>query len=309
MLRMLEPKQTPWQSGPFRVWRQGLCFGQTYEDPAIELDAFPPQSRVFSIGGAGDTARALAAAGHCVTAVDINPAQTAYAEARTVGNPPRRGIAERLLEVGRNLTALAGWSRVRLEVFLGLSDCGEQIEFWDCELDTAVWRAAVDTLLAPRLLSVCYRNPFITSLPRDFGSRFRRRLRRGWAHHPNCSNPFAASLLLGKPLPEPSAAGFPIRFVCADAADFLESSVPEAFEAFALSNIGDGASPGYLRRLRAAVEHAAAPGAVVVTRSFREPGQGIAANRAAFDRSLLWGVVEVSCAESGCTGGAPCCIC
>jgi methylase of polypeptide subunit release factors len=36
---------------------------------------FKPQSRVFAIAGAGCTARALAAAGHFVTAVDINARQ------------------------------------------------------------------------------------------------------------------------------------------------------------------------------------------------------------------------------------------
>jgi hypothetical protein len=72
-----------------------------------------------------------------------------------------------------------------------------------------------------------------------------------------------------------------------------------------LSNIGDGAPSGYLRRLRAAIEQAAAPGAVVVTRTFAEPDDNTIANWAAQDRSLLWGAVEVNRIE----GGKPCCIC
>ncbi len=298
-----ELKQTPWRRGPFRAWPRGLSFGQTYEDPEIELEAFVPRSRVFCIAGAGYTARALAATGHHVTAVDINPAQVAYAESRTAGIPPHVGAAERLLAFGRKLARVTGWTRTRLENFLELSDCEEQLDFWDRCLDTPAWRSAVDTLLAPRLLGLCYRSPFLKSLPREFGLRLRQRLRRGWAGHSNSRNPFAALLLLGRPLLEPGAPIEPIQFVCADAADFLESCPPGAFDAFSLSNIGDGASPEYLQRLHAAMEHASVPGAVVVTRSFREPGQGMARNRAAFDRSLLWGVVEVSHMGSIGAGG------
>jgi S-adenosylmethionine:diacylglycerol 3-amino-3-carboxypropyl transferase len=66
---------TAWRRGPFRLRPRGPIFGQTYEDSAIELRVFKPQSRVFAIAGAGCTARALAAAGHFVTAVDINARQ------------------------------------------------------------------------------------------------------------------------------------------------------------------------------------------------------------------------------------------
>lgn len=308
MWRPRDLGQTPWRRGPFRARPLSLFFGHTYEDPGIELEACAPRSRVFSIAGAGDTARALAAAGHCVTAVDINPAQLAYAEARAAGSPAHLGTADRLLGFGRNLARLAGWSRARLEGFLSLSDCAEQIDFWDRELDTARWRSAVDTLLAPQLLGVCYRSPFLRSLPRDFGLRLRRRLRRGWASHPNDRSPFAALLLLGRSLPEPGAARSPIRFVCADAADFLESCPPGTFEAFSLSNVGDGASPEYLVRLQAAIEHAAVPRAVVVSRSFREPDSAVATNQAGLDRSLLWGVVDVRKVKI-LAGGVPCCTC
>jgi len=301
-----DPKRTPWRQGPFRAWPRRLLFGQTYEDFGIELAAFPPGSRVFSIAAAGSTARALAAAGHRVTAVDIHQAQVEYARARDAGGAPRAGVAEHLLEFGRNLARLAGWSRARLEAFLSFSDCGEQTEFWDRELDTARWRTVVDTLLAPRLLGLCYRNAFAGSLPRDFGPRLRGRLRRGWAAHPNSRNPFAALLLVGKPLSQPATAAQPIRWVCADAADFLESCPPGAFDAFSLSNIGDGATPEYSQRLRAAVAQASAPGALVVSRSFREPNGHTAANRAGLDRSLLWGVVEVK-PVAVCTGGVSCC--
>jgi hypothetical protein len=76
-----------------------------------------------------------------------------------------------------------------------------------------------------------------------------------------------------------------------------------------LSNIGDGASPDYLCRLRVAIDHAAAPNAIVVTRSFAEPGPNTLANWAPLDRSLLWGVVEVSRAAEIRPGGKSCYTC
>src|SRR5260370_18927990 len=103
MMRTLEPTSTPWRRGPFRAQQRGLTFGTTYEDSSIELQAFKPRSRVFCIAGAGCTARALAAAGHHVTAVDINPLQLGYAQSRAAGGPLRMGVADRWLVFGRNL--------------------------------------------------------------------------------------------------------------------------------------------------------------------------------------------------------------
>lgn len=302
-----ETNSTAWRRGPFRLRPRGPLFGQTYEDSAIELRVFKPQSCVFAIAGAGCTARALAAAGHRVTAVDINARQLGYARGRADGEPARRGAVEHLLAIGRNLATVAGWSRPRLAHFLSLSDGSEQAEYWDRWLDTPIWRAVVDAFLAPRLLGLVYAGPFVDSLPKGFGERIRQRLRRGWSLHANCSNPYAAALLLGQAPAEYGHSVSPINFVCADAAEFLENS-PAPFDAFALSNIGDGASLTYQRRLRDAVERAAAPGAVLVTRSFREPVAETAANWAAMDRSLLWGVVEVSRIDGGRTGEPLCCI-
>jgi len=309
MLPTTKTASTPWRRGPFKAYLHQLTFGQTYEDSGIELQAFRPRSRVFCIAGAGYTARALAEAGHYVTAVDINPLQLGYAQSRAAGGALRMGIAERLLAFGRNLARLAGWSTGKLTDFLNLSDPGEQVEYWDRRLDTRALRVAVDTLFAPRLLGICYGGPFIESLPQDFGLRLRQRLRRTWATHSNRSNPYAPSLLLGRPPVEPNAPEFPIQFVCADAADFLECCHPAAFDGFSLSNIGDGVSPEYLCRLRVAIDHAAAQNAIVVARTFAEPGADTLVNWAPQDRSLLWGVVEVSRTTESCLGGKPCCTC
>jgi S-adenosylmethionine:diacylglycerol 3-amino-3-carboxypropyl transferase len=273
------------------------------------LRAFKPQSRVFAIAGAGYTARALAAAGHRVTAVDIDPEQLAYAKSRAEGGPGRAGAAEQLLAFGRGMAKLAGWSQRKLVEFLNLSDCARQIEYWDERLDTPIWRAAVDTLLAPRLLGLCYAAPLAASLPDEFGRRIRQRLRRGWASHPNRSNPYAAALMLGTAPVDPGPSATPIQFVCADAAEFLEGCPPSTYDAFALSNIGDGASQEYLLRLRNAVEHAAAPNAVVVSRTFAEPGPDTTTNWAALDRSMLWGVVYAGAITTFDERGKQCSIC
>jgi S-adenosylmethionine:diacylglycerol 3-amino-3-carboxypropyl transferase len=244
-----------------------------------------------------------------VTAVDINPHQLAYAQSRAEGGPGRAGAAERLLAFGRGLARLTGWTQRKLVEFLDLSDCARQIEYWDERLDTPIWRAAVDTLLAPRLLGLCYAAPFAASLPQEFGRRIRQRIRRGWASHPNRSNPYAAALMLGTAPVDPGTPATPIQFVCADAAEFLERCPPSAYDAFALSNIGDGASQEYLRRLRNAVEHTAASNAVVVSRTFAEPAPDITTNWAALDRSMLWGVVDVSPVTKFGDGGKRCSIC
>jgi hypothetical protein len=55
----------------------------------------------------------------------------------------------------------------------------------------------------------------------------------------------------------------------------------------------DAAPPAFRERLLAAVRRAAAPGAVLVLRSFWEPDDPAAAEWAARDRSLLWGGIEV----------------
>ncbi|HXK24727.1 MAG TPA: DUF3419 domain-containing protein, partial [Myxococcota bacterium] len=94
------------------------------------------------------------------------------------------------------------------------------------------------------------------------------------------------------PPPPPEAKA--IRFVHADAAAFLEGEPPGSFDGFTLSNIPDGTGPEYERRLLAAVERAAAPGAIAVLRSMREPEvDSRAENKAAEDRAMLWGLVEV----------------
>jgi S-adenosylmethionine:diacylglycerol 3-amino-3-carboxypropyl transferase len=287
---------TPWHRGSFNSQRPQppqLLFGRMYEDAAIELKLFRPGSRVFSIASAGCTARALAAAGHRVTAVDVNPRQLEYAQSRAAGGRVREGAAERMLSRSRALLGLIGWSRRKLNAFLELNDPAEQIDYWDRNLDSSLWRVGVDTALSPWLLRMVYADPFVDFAGSGFGERIRGRLRRCWANHPNRSNPYAWNVLLESRADHFSPAVHPIAFACADAATFLETCEPASFDAFSLSNIEDGAPPDYTRRLRAAVRQAAAPGAISVLRSFAEPRWTTGSNWAARDRSLLWGSVNV----------------
>lgn len=283
---------TPWQAGTFRGNTARLLFGSMYEDPAIELEAFAPQSRVFCIASAGCTARALSSAAHRVTAVDINARQLQYAQARANGAPLCEGAAERMLRRGRALLPLFGWSKRRVREFLLLHDPAEQVHYWRQILNSLSWRWTVDVLLSRCVLGLIYASPFLTPVPQNFGAQIRARLQRGWASHSNLTNPYAWRLLLGEDPETGSSLARPIRFVCADAARYLESSAAGSFDSFSLSNITDGASPSYVQRLQRAVKHAAAPDAVVVARSFAEPACA-ENNLAARDRSLLWGSVRV----------------
>jgi S-adenosylmethionine:diacylglycerol 3-amino-3-carboxypropyl transferase len=178
--------------------------------------------------------------------------------------------------------------------FLQLDDIAEQTRFWREHLDTARFRAAVDGLLSLTALRRLYATRFLDFLPPRLGAVMRARLARGFAAHPNRSNPFARSLLLGELAPPmPPIRSAQIRFERADAASFLERQPHGSFDGFALSNILDGDGESYAHRLHAAVRRAATPRATVVQRSFREPRANDPNNRAGDDRSMLWGIVDV----------------
>jgi S-adenosylmethionine:diacylglycerol 3-amino-3-carboxypropyl transferase len=291
------PAGTVWERGRFdaRKGPRKVLFGRMYEDPAIELAAFRPGGRVFCIASAGCTALALAPR-HEVVAVDVNPVQLEYAARRLAGAPAVRGAAERLMDVARAFAPLVGWSARRLRAFLDLADGREQAAFWRRHLDTWRFRAALDALLSTTALAAVYASPFLAFLPRRLGAIMRARLAGGFARHPNRTNPYARALLQGEPpaAAPPPAGASAVRLVCADAAGHLESAPAASFDGFTLSNILDGAGPDYRARLFGAVRRAAAPGAVVVLRSFAEPDAAARGpNRAADDRALLWGIVDV----------------
>src|SRR5687767_14536666 len=100
---------TAWDQGRFdrRGGPRNILFGSMYEDPTVEAEAFPPGGRVLAIASAGCTARSLAARGHDVVAVDINPIQLAYARRRLAGQPAEVGTAERVMAALRRLLPLA----------------------------------------------------------------------------------------------------------------------------------------------------------------------------------------------------------
>ena len=286
--------ETAWTAGrlsPFHGPRR-LLFGHMYEDAGIERKAFAGKERVFCIASAGSTALQLAHQ-HDVVACDINPVQLAYAERRARGGSIETGDVERAMKVTRMLMPLMGWRTGTVRAFLALSDVAEQAAFWREHLDTRRFRVALRALMSPLVLRAGYAPHFLSVLPEGFGVVLRKRLERGFARHPNATNPYARSLLLGEGSNEPLPRASNIRFVCADAASWLESSPAGSFDGFALSNIGDGATPAYGERLWRAVRHAASPDAVVVWRTFAEPRSKHGENHAERDRSLLWGIVAV----------------
>jgi S-adenosylmethionine:diacylglycerol 3-amino-3-carboxypropyl transferase len=284
-----------WVHGRFDAQRgpSKLLFGRMYEDAAIECAAFAPGGRVFCIASAGCTAMKLAPS-HEVVAVDINPSQLAYAERRFAGERGVRGTAERVMAFGRAFAPAAGWHASTLRTFLEFDDPGEQIAYWRRHLDTRRFRMSVDSLLSLVSLRTVYASPFLAFLPPRMGAVMRGRMERCFARHPNRTNPYARALLLGD-LPDetPPPEATRIRLVLADAVEFLEAQPAGSFAGFALSNVLDGASDAYARRLIAAVKRAATHDAVTVLRSFREAPQASPTNRAADDRAMLWGVVDV----------------
>jgi S-adenosylmethionine:diacylglycerol 3-amino-3-carboxypropyl transferase len=287
--------ETAWDRGRFdaRAGKGQVLFGRMYEDTTIELGVFPPGGRVLCIASAGDTAMALAAS-HDVVAVDINPVQLAYAERRFAGAERTVGTAERVMASGRVFLPLLGWRRTRVLEFLALDDPAQQAEYWRLHLDTARFRVALDAMFSFSALRTVYASPFLNFLPARLGAVMRGRLQRGFALHANRSNPFARALLTGElDHARPDFDPQRIRLVHSDAAAYLEAQPAGSFNGFTLSNILDGAAPSYRERLRRAVRHAAASDAVVVHRSFGEPPATLTGNRAADDRALLWGIVDV----------------
>ena len=290
---------TVWEHGRFDA-RRGtgkVLFGRMYEDTRIETGAFAKANRIFCIASAGCTAIALAA-GHEVVAVDINAVQLAYAQRRFAGDRGRRGAAENFMSFGRAFAPLVGWRRAQLREFLDLEDPLQQTAYWDRVLDTRRFRASVDGFLSLTTLRTVYAASFLDFLPSHLGAVMRRRMARCFGLHANRTNPHARALLLGEfaDTSAPPEAGA-IRAVHADAAGFLEEQPAGSFDGFAISNILDGATAAYRDRLYAAIRRAATRGAVVVQRSFREPPTMLPGNRAADDRAMLWGIVEVKAAD------------
>ena len=287
--------ETPWVRGRFdglKVLPQSILFGRMYEDTDVEASVLPKGGRVFCIASAGDTARALCARHDQVVAVDINPVQLEYTKARLAGEPARKGTAERVMGAFRSLFPLVGVSRASLREFLDFDDVPAQVAFWNERIKTKRFVLGFNTLLSLTGLKAFYASPFLTNLPPHFGQVMFSRMERCFALHPNRSNSFARALFLGEaPPPCPQTPGN-VELYCQDAAGYLESQPAGSFNGFTLSNILDGAPQKYLARLMTAVDRAAAPGAVMVLRSFAEPPATLKENLAALDRSMIWGFVE-----------------
>lgn len=273
-----------------------------YEDWQVEADVFPI-GRLFCIASAGETSMALAARGNTVAAVDINPAQVEYLRERLAGAPARQGTADRLFAFGRRFLPLAGLHRPTIRRFMELDEPKAQLAFWRRRLDTRRFRLLLKVATNRRILSVVYDQAFLRVLPANFDRVMVARLERCFARHSNRRNPYAWRLFLGvdpPDLPSVTEASDRIEVIQADAVTYLESCPPQSFMGFSLSNILDGTDEVYRERLMAAVRGSATPGAPIILRSFGEPSAGQAAEWAARDRSILWGVVSVDrVGESG----------
>jgi hypothetical protein len=66
-----------------------------------------------------------------------------------------------------------------------------------------------------------------------------------------------------------------------------------SFDGFAFSNIADGAPAGFREELVDAARRIARPGCTAVLRTLGRPRSREGAARAATDRALIWGGIEV----------------
>jgi SAM-dependent methyltransferase len=296
---------TPWSRGRLdgRSGPPQLLFSRMHEDWRIEAEVFRPGGRIFCIASSGDTAVALARRGFHVTAVDVNPEQIEYARARVAGAQPSPGVVDRQQAMARRLLPWLGLRRRDLREFLLLSVPAEQSAFWHRRLDNLRLRLLLRIGLHKALLRLAHDRSFVSFVPPRFDRVILSRLERTWANHPNRENPYVWRLLLGEDPPaselgaKDSETPAEVEFLCADAAEFLESGPSGRFDGFTLSNVLDAAPPAYAERLLAAVRNAAAPGAMMVLRSFAEPRNAEQAAWAARDRSPLWGSIEVAGVE------------
>lgn len=292
---------SPWLRGRLdqRVGPALVLFGRMYEDAAIEQALFPPGAEVCCVASGGCTALALCAAGYAVTAVDCNPAQIRYLAERAAGRPPRDGYVEQLMAVARRRLRLSGVSVGELRALLSLDDPAVQRAALEAP-ERALLRAALGDLLGT-LGSAGTAEPATRGA--DLAPFMIDRLLRGMARHSNRHNAFAWRLLLGEDPPAWSAptapaaappAAAPLRLCESDLATFLESLPPHRFTAFSLSNLVDVQSAAEQARLLTALSRAAAPGAVVVSRSLAPAQSSEEAEWAGRDRALLWGRITIT---------------
>ena len=195
---------------------------------------------------------------------------------------------------GARLRAARGLAARRVRAFLDLDDPAAQIAFWRGHLDTWRFRAALRRAALGRRPARRLRGP----LPRLPARRLRRGDARGaWSAvsraTPTATNPYARALLLGE---RPDCAAAPeatgIRLVHADAAASSRAARRQLRRLHALEHPRrrhatptGGACCGGEARRRAGRGRGPA--------QLRRAARASPTNRAADDRSMLWGIVDV----------------
>jgi len=280
--------RTAWSAG--RLGRSGkprLLFGRMYEDSAVELRSLP-RGRVLAIASAGDVAFALAADGRDVMAVDVNAAQVEYVRDRMSGSAAHAGQADRYLSLAAKVLPAMGLTPGRLQRFFELDDPTVQVDAWR-RLAGRRFRTALAFAFGPAL-RLAYRGELARALPPGFAAELSARLERGFGIHANRRNPLARALF-GLPTTPTPAQDIDVEH--AEVVDYLRRQPPRSFDGFAFSNITDGAPAGFREQLLTAARGASCAGAVAVLRTLARPRSHEDAERAASDRALIWGGIEV----------------
>ena len=295
---------TPWEAGRFdrRRGPKKILFGRMYEDPSIEASVFPPAGRVFCHRLRGlhrhGARRAPPRDGG-----RHQPRAARLRRRRLDGAPMETGTAERVMGLLRKLLPLAGWRRATVEAFLALDDPGGAARVlararWTPRFFRAGFDLGLSVYRPPRRLRLALPpGPAAALRPRD--ARADGALLR---HAPQPDEPLRAR---APPRRRSRAAGARTRALAGEVEPRggrrrrLPRGLPRRAASTASPSrtsstarpraTGTGSSPPS--------RHAAAPGSVVVLRSFAEPG-GARRGRTsrARDRSMLWGVVEARAA-------------
>src|SRR5207245_11148354 len=122
----------------------------------------------------------------------------------------------------------------------GLGDAATRVDAW-YKLAGRRVRVAMAFAFGPAR-RLAYRGDLAHALPPRFAAELSSRLERGFGIHANRRNPLARALFGFPATPTPAQE---IQVVEAEVLDYIRRQPAQSFDAFAFSNIADGAPAGF----------------------------------------------------------------